>query len=725
MHFREYRECTMSVIERCAPPELTETPLHEDPLRFSSVYTLAARAMITAERVDLPDTETSDIDTLQQRAQQLGRLLEIKSDQGLRTPFSTGAEPFPHHVSALTKAIGAGDLEAQARSGIDLRQVHLDTLAEAIIAGRPIEFQITSQACMRQFPLQNGVTEASTGTDWSETVTARAHRLLRTGIHNAGGYLRTNTLTIYDPTSTLASHASTLAAQDKASADVIETVMALRRRGIIDDDDTIGRDTYIKLLSQGDAAQLMPLINILQRSPYGTVVGPDYPSEDDGDRRRSLTTFMPHPGYIEYAAQLAGQTPEMVQRTGLPLYSPGETLVGSESYVFSSALLALDSLTKSTRALRITVENEPQAELHQQAAALARFAGNAGMELSQTIYHNGTNAAAMFMETALARALLPHVYQFQRSLGRRGNPRHYDAKEYNDYNYGDRVRKEQELLNQKAIIPGMLDIDYHCRTMVVNELHRRFKPKQFTTMYDVYCGPGTSLHRMWAPFIRDKKDGGSITGIDLSQSSIDFQDSWIAGTLDPKHAKVAELDQQLFDWTEAKPLYSDYAHDGQLITADDRARELAGTLLEDFDHLETESCEVLTDGFGTCSSGRELIDGEVDPRPPTYETFCNKQKRKFAILKPGGATVGMHMVNRTSWSGIDTKTQKPIELSSVYLASKAKIEHAYRDAGFINVFCEIVEVEEPHHTNADVVDSIPSALSTSKVGMAVVIAEKP
>lgn len=713
----------MSFQEHCAAdtPETSE-PIDE-PLRFGGVYTLAARAMISAQRVELPDTTTKDVDVLQQRAGRLLRLLKHRYEHHMMTPVDAASDEPPRSPLPLARAVESGDLQAQAELGIDLRQLHLDILAETIILGRPVEFQVASHAFNLQLPADAAENQPSES-DRSELVTARAHRLLRSAIHNANGHLRTNTLTLHDPTSPLpASRSGAETAEETASAHVIETVMRLRRRGVIEDTDIPGRDNYIKMLMQDNVRQLAPLIAVLERSPYGALAGPAHPHPDH--TQPHLTTFMPHPGYIAYAARLTGQTPATIQKIGLPLYSGGEQAETGQGYAFDSALLALDSLTKTQQALRITAETDIHRQLHRQAAALGRFAGDAGMELSQAIYHNGSDAASLLIEAALARALLPHVYRFQQNLGRFANPRHYDARQYNNHNYGAGVTEEQQLLKEKPIIPGMLNEDYRCRKLIVDELYRRFNPRQFTTMYDVYCGPGTSLARILAPYIRDKRDGGSIVMSDLSPSSISFQEDWIHGRLDPTDAQIAERDHTLFDKTDARSIYSEDSN-GTTISANDRARGLASARLIDFNDLEPNSCDVLTDGYGTCSSGRPLIHGKLDPIPPNYGTFCEKQKTKFNILRSGGLSVGLHMVNRKSWSAVDAQTKQPFELSSVNLTSKQKIIDAYKDAGFINVFCELVEVEQPHHANTDTDELIPSAQAKrATVAMAVVIAEKP
>jgi len=114
-----------------------------------------------------------------------------------------------------------------------------------------------------------------------------------------------------------------------------------------------------------------------------------------------------------------------------------------------------------------------------------------------------------------------------------------------------------------------------------------------------------------APFVADRGDGGTITLLDVSESSIAHQDRWIDGTLDKSDAEGAKLNQQLFDMTLAQRFYEPEEVDGQLITADGRARRLANAFIGSFYDLAEDSCDILTEGYGTCSS-----DGSQNPNKP-------------------------------------------------------------------------------------------------------------
>lgn len=681
--------------ERYTPtPEFMESSLG---VPVETVVINAARGLSNVRRELLPyNDRTNDLNVLQERSARLSHTLESKLQAEI--PAHT------RRAAMMRDAIAAGDLEAQAAQGIDLREVRFDTLAQAIILGQPIEYQTATSASRLGPRFKDRIKDATEMHD-TDTTTSQIHRALRELVVSGGSHLRTNSLVVYDPEYTPIAIATNRLA---------DTVRAMRRQGALQPTDIIGRDLYVKLLGQDDITQLEPLLKALGDSPYGAVI--KAPERPGSSVESALTTFMPHPQYIGYAAHLTGTSSRYIQKVGLPLYLPGMAM--------DTALLAADSLTKDESALRLSIEDTDRGNPGRQANALTRLAGSVGMEVVQTIHHNGSRIVGAWIDAAIARALLPHVYQFQRNLGRFGSPVDYKAREYFEHNYGAGVKREQELLNLEPIIPGMLNEDYYCRTAVIRELHDRFYGRRFTTMYDVYCGPGTSLARIMAPYIRDKEDGGSITLIDLSPSSIEFQQQWIDGTLDPADAAVAKLDQQLFDQSPLWSFYRQYTEHG-VRTADDQARRLAGAQLGDFDHLEPASCDVLTDGYGTCSSGRPLINGEVDPVPPTYADFCRKQKQKYTILRPGGVTVSMHMVRRTNWNGITEDTQQPIELSSVYLASGAEIEQAYMDAGFVNVFCKIITVDTPHHANIGAETSGGDQTEPSSVAMAVVIAEKP
>lgn len=603
-------------------------------------------------------------------------------------------------AKTLRKAIIAGDLDTMAAYGIDLRDVRFDLLAQLGI-GRPTELQVISYT----------ETPNSTNNDHHEDREPSKQATIGLQVGQLLNYindsLRTNVLVMHQ-----GQHD-----QGRARHTAQQAVGELLRWRVIEPSDPMDSHLHVKLANKTDLNQLTPLLELLRKSPYGTITQlsePHTPHEQP-----PLTAFMPHAPYIEYAAHLTDMPPEVIARAGIPLYGSGRAE--------ESAILAADSLDKHPQALRITVEPERRRQLYLQAAALGRLANSARMELSQAIYYDGNSAANLLITTAFIGSLLPHLRLLRRNLGTFANPRFYDANEYNRHNYqAAEVRAEQARTGQESPIPGMLLEDYECRKALIEELSARYSPKQFARMYDFGCGPGISLAHIMEAYIRDADKGGSITMIDVSPSSIDFQNRWISGILDPKDAEVAQLNQQLFSQTQAGDLYVHEQEDGRKLSADDRARSLAYTQQGSLEQLPPESCDVITEGYVTCSSGRILPNGEPDPIPPTLEDFCDKQNRKYGVLQAGGIAVSMHMLNRTNWNSIDTKTQKPIEIASVNL-SPEEVLQAYRDAGFTNVYGKVVEINNPHHVNTGVDQNEPlQQVSAAKpVAMMVIIAEKP
>ncbi|HSX43351.1 MAG TPA: hypothetical protein VLF59_04670 [Candidatus Saccharimonadales bacterium] len=652
------------------------TAVVDDEPRIGQVIAQAVAAIITTERIPLPGNFTDDPAELQSRA----GTLEAKLEHTVRTsPFQERLEAAAQksRLNKLGAAILAGDMALQAQYGLDLRGVRFDTVTRSLILGTPTELQATSSII--DYPQQpNTLNGATVG------IGAVLHRI----VSATGGALRTNLVTSYDP-----EHVGVAA----TSHHIMSMVTSMQNNQLLRHTDVLGRDVHFPLFSMNDTAALEPLKERLSRSRYGKV-------QTLGE---SLTSFVPYPEYAQFASRISGTSPGLLAKIGIPLHLAG--------HVFNNAVMAVDALDKEPGVLRINLEHMGNTSTYRQAIALGRFANNVGLERSQLIlYESNQDVPAHMASLALAAAMLPHVRRFMRNNGRFAHPEQYDARQYFAHNYGPEVLKEQKANSDEPIIEGMHNEDFLCRTIAVRELSNRYTKYQFKDMVDAYCGPANSLARIMAPYICDKEKGGSILELDKSPSSIECQQAWIDGTLCEDDAATAKRDHELFGRTRVADRY-----DMVFETPDERARSLASAQIGDFVDLAAESCEVITDGYGTCSSGAvQENTGGMSFLPPTFEDFCAKQRIKYRALRPGGMTLSMHMVQRLNWEGVDVDSGEPIDLPSIYLMSAEEIEKAYLDAGFTNVFVKIVEVPNPHHKGQE-------EQLLQNAAMAVVIGDKP
>jgi hypothetical protein len=655
---------------------LPSTAVIDGALRMEHIITQAATSVVTTERTPLPGNCTTDPDELFARAQALESTLKqtIRSNAfGERSGevVKTGS------LNKLGAAILAGDMAQQAQYGLDLRGIRFDTMTRSLILGSPTELQTASFAIDR--PERPNEIHAST---------IGISTMLGKMVSATGGAMRTNMLTYYD---------SNYVSRAAASGHIMRMVMGMYGNELLKQTDVIGQDVHFPLFALNDTAALESLEKRLDRSPYGSVQ----------TLGKSLTSFVPYPEYTQFASHMTATAPWLLAKVGIPLHLPG--------LAFDSAMMASDALDKEPGVLRVNLEHSANNRSYRQAIALGRFAGNVGLERSQLVLYEPSQDIPAYMASfALASAMLPHVYRFIRGNGHFAAPERYDARQYYDHNYGPGVLKEQKASDAEPIIEGMLNEDFHCRTIAVKELSNRYEKYQFKDMVDAYCGPANSLARVMAPYIRNKEKGGSILELDVSPSSIVFQQSWIDGTLSLEDAATAERDHELFTMTLVEDRY-----DPTFETPDERARGLATAKIGDFVDLAAESCDFITDGYGSCSSGAvQQNTGGMSFLPPTIEDFYAKQKIKYHALRPGGGTLSMHMVRRLKWKGKDVDSGEPIDLPSIYLMSDHEIEKAYLDAGFTNVFVKIVEVPNPHHKGQE-------GQLIQNAAMAVVIANKP
>ncbi len=583
------------------------------------------------------------------------------------------AEPLPdtlppRYAAAMHEALDAysqtGDAAGLVPLGLDFTHFRPDVLATALVTGRPIE-------------LHNQLPSLAPGLSRNHTGCARLLADL-----TVGGSRLLNTMSWYYSDDYLPPGQSEVEYRRRVSGD-------LWTSGVLSAEDASGAHMRVLLQSAADDAALQALEWGLTSNGYGRLI-------EDGE----LRTFVPHREYQAWAARKSGIPPKQLERAGLALRLPG--------HCFPWSRLAADMLARDPRALSLTIAEVCDVDTYRSALTLSRLAGGGGSELNQGMFYQSpyNNDFSLTLPYALAQLLLIHARTLRANIGRLAVPEQLSAMAYNDINYGREVIRMQRDAGEDVEIPGILPEDILCRRALITELANRFPQRTFRSMVDAYCGPGTSLPRILEPFL---DADARITMLDRSADAIDYQQRWIAGTLNPDDQDIAVRDMRLFATHSMATLY---VPPSVTLNTDQRARARATAVQGDIRSLPPNSCDVLTEGYGSCSS--KLLD---DGLPPTYEDFVHAQRVKFSKLVDGGVAVALHMLRRKGWDSVDVDTGEPITHPSVYLKDGDTIREAYEGAGFVRVSVHVVEVDNPHHGVAE--------KGETTVAMAVVVAEKP
>ncbi len=599
---------------------------------------------LTQDRVPLTDYQIEADASLHSRTDMLVTTLgdEIERARVAIDAANTDGDGYARQFRiGLRQAVDARDWGWLGRHGLDMSGIRTDSLTSVLVSGRPVEVQTMALS----IEARGGVfaTERFSSTlNHADTVGAAVGGFIRRLAPVGGGSMRQNIVLDLKP------NGDGIHGAWPTGLRVLGILSTLGHAEVIHAEDTPGGQFHFDMVAPEDRERVASLVTKLQHSPYGVL--------EVDDRN---VAFRPHPAYMSHFADLTQQS-KYLEHFGLQVWSCGVGITDSGGR--AAALLERDPA-----ALQLTILDDVQRDTVQEADALAWAAGSK-IERNQHIFFDGTVLTSDLLHYALATRLLDGVTQFKKTIGLFSQPEVFQTDPYLDHHYGEDVvvaQLEARAAREQEEVLGMLEEDVLSEQAIMDELDLHCRNRQLGDVIDLGCGPTNDWARLLEPYLRPD---ARVTMIDRSPYAIAHQQRWIAGTLAERHAAIAPRHEAM---------YVRYRNGGsQYKDCDARARQRMqqqgevkqGNALE----LAPESCEVITDGYFSCSAF------------PEYGGFVGLQRVKFDALVPGGRALSRHMMETDQWFTKDPDTGKNIYLPSVYLEDES-LKRAYELAGFVNV----------------------------------------